>query len=422
VNELVKIVAMWAGHNRWCNSSLRLRNYKGALKGVVCMFSMFIAFVLSSPSGNLDDPGIIINHPNSTSRNSHHWLWRRPVQTPRLSTAAAPTSSANALSQSTDPKPSAVIAATAATTRDPAQWPFTAASPWNTALGSGAIYSPISSPGFSSSGGASLNMKNWSHPIYVATMNDPMVTITANNYGYLAAPNVFKIHCPVGAMPDPQSDGAFHVIDPTHSTVVECWAAHRSGEIVNATVAVQWILKTEQGIWQPGHRYATWLGARAYGGSAIAGIIRRSELVKGVIPHALGIAVHGNALNKNAPGGTTFVWPASSSDGGGSYGSSGNLYMGSLLAIPPSVDLSTLGLSAQGMMIGKAMQDYGAIISDQGGGNVIYYVEPAASDVLSTGAQELGKLTPYLRVVTNNTPATVGGGGSRRQPSAPPFQ
>ena len=107
--------------------------------------------------------------------------------------------------------------------------------------------------------------------------------------------------------------------------------------------------------------------ARAYGGSGIAGLIRQGELTHG-IPHALAAAIDPKAHNRNGPGGKAFVWPASSADGDSStaYGTTGNLFMGTLVAIPPSVDLGELGLRGPEMEIARALQDYGAYVVELG--------------------------------------------------------
>lgn len=296
--------------------------------------------------------------------------------------------------------------------RNPALWPFDASSPWNTPLGSKARFSEIRSPAFSTRGGANLNVSSWSHPIFVAQAGDPLVTVSAPNFGM---PVSYRIHVPISANPDPAGDGAMHVIEETHRYVVEMWRARRVGNSkIVAAAAVRNDL-TDSGV------YETWHGARAYGGSAIGGLIRRHELERKSIPHALAIAVEGTALNRRARGGKSWVWPASASDGGRFYSESGNLYMGSLLAIPANVDIESLGLSQQATAVGHALQDYGAYIVDKGGGNIIFYVEPAANEILAMTARELGALVAELMVVENNGPASIGGGGTPRCRSAPPL-
>lgn len=295
--------------------------------------------------------------------------------------------------------------------RDPAYWPFEASDPWNTPLGSGATYATETSPGFDPKAGASLNCTGWSHPVYVARSTDPVRTFYREDGSVCA-----EIHVPDAAEPDGEQDAHLHVIDEKHSRVVETWGCWRDedGDFHAGACVVNQLRG-------PGV-FSTWHGVRAYGGSAIAGLIRKGEL-KSEIRHALAVAVASHAFNKNAPGGKPYVWPASSADNGwqSSYGSSGNLYMGSLLAIPPSVDLSKLGLSPAGLRLGKALQDYGAYLTDSTGGNLAFYAEPAAAAEVGGLAADLGKLAALLKVVTNNTPSSRGGGGTPRRCPAPPF-
>ncbi len=299
-----------------------------------------------------------------------------------------------------------------AVTRDAAAWPFSSDSPWNTSLGSGAAHAEITSPVFSLVDGAHVNSSDWSHPIYVAQASDPVISIYEE--GVLFG----QFHVPVDAVPDDQADHHLHIIDETHRTVVEMFVAERlpNGDI-DCAVAVLNDL-TDAGV------YDQWHGARAYGGSAIAGLIRTDELLAGEIPHALAIAVSRTALNRIAPGGDSWVWPASWSDGGVGdlYGTLGNLYMGTLLAIPPDVVIDALPLNDVGRMIGHALQDYGAYIVDSADGNLFYYAEPSAAAIVPGSIDNaLARLNRFLRVVDNNSPTSVGGGGERRRDAAPPF-
>ncbi len=298
--------------------------------------------------------------------------------------------------------------------RDAAYWPFSANSPWNTSLGANANYAKIDSPGFSANGGANLNVKDWSYPVFIASETDPVRNFFWRDSNELIA----RMRAPDDARADRQADGSLIIINDAHDADVEMWQARRrpNGDW-DAAVMVKHDLRGTG-------FYSDYQGTRAGGMSSLGGLIRREELIRGKIPHALAVAVEGGAMNRNAPGGKPFVWPASWADGGdgADYGTTGNLYMGSLLAIPPEVDLKRLKLSPQGLAVAQALQDYGAYVVDQGGGNIIYYVEPSAGDVLTTSATELGRLTPLLRVVTNNSPLSVGGGGEPRrvaEPAAP---
>ena len=101
---------------------------------------------------------------------------------------------------------------------------------------------------------------------------------------------------------------------------------------------------------------------------AFAGAVRPGELTNG-IKHALALIVGANFLSR-APGGG-WVWPATAADGGWESSYVGqditNLYMGSLVAIPRTLDINSLGLALpQSVTLARALQQYGAYAVDRG--------------------------------------------------------
>ena len=129
--------------------------------------------------------------------------------------------------------------------------------------------------------------------------------------------------------------------------------------------------------------------------------------------------------------------------------------MGALLAIPASVNISNIGLqSVPGKMLAWTLQNYGAYIVDsRSGPGFDFSIEDGAAGSKADEFQadygfpfdgRLGYLTltdssghptpqaqwvsdirlliDYLRVVSNNSPTSTGGGGTPLQPLAPPFQ
>ena len=294
--------------------------------------------------------------------------------------------------------------------RDAAAWPFAASSPWNTAIGDQAAFTAISSPRFASAKGGSVNATGFSHPVFIATAADPEIAIFKTG----SASPFATVRVPAAAQPDAQGDGHLHLIDEQHRSVIEMWQAVRSEGRITAVAVVRNDL-TDDGV------YGAWHGVRAYGGSAIAGLIRTGELKSG-IRHALAIAVEQQSLNRSAPGGKGWVWPASSCDNHNAYGATGNLFMGSLLAIPPTVDLRKLGLGPEAVELAVALQDYGAYITDCTGSNLSFYAEPAAAEEAAlVGRGEASRLVALLQAVANNGPQTIGGGGKPRRAAAPPF-
>jgi hypothetical protein len=110
------------------------------------------------------------------------------------------------------------------------------------------------------------------------------------------------------------------------------------------------------------------------------------------------------------------VWPANSEDGNATY--EGSIPMGSLFAIPSSVNLNSLGLSPGGLAVAKAMRDYGVYIVDASE-NFTLFAEPSAENLLTAARADLETLRAQLRPVTNNTPSTPGGGGTPIAAPAP---
>jgi len=107
-----------------------------------------------------------------------------------------------------------------------------------------------------------------------------------------------------------------------------------------------------------------------------AGIIRNGELTSGVINHALGVVLGPEALT------ASYVSPAITMDSNTSI-YSGALPIGTLLAIPSTVNLTGLGLTtAQGKILAKAAQQYGMYNIDTAGSDYfLLATEHGASDV-----------------------------------------
>ena len=106
-------------------------------------------------------------------------------------------------------------------------------------------------------------------------------------------------------------------------------------------------------------------------------------------------------------------------------GDTGNVPMGTLVAIVPTVDVTKLGLSSpMGLAVAHALQDYGAYVVVSGGKNQLtLYAETPAQGMpqITDIKNDLAKMRRYLAAVLNNSPKSVGGGGKPRRPPAPDF-
>jgi hypothetical protein len=208
-----------------------------------------------------------------------------------------------------------------------------------------------------------INAEEYSHPVERATASDPEVAV---NWRYaVVAPwtngtTISRI--PSAATPAQGADAHLHVIQPDGVTVHETFQFSRTGP--TTATAFKWATFDLRGS-GIGTKSGVNDGTRAYGGSALGGLVRRAELERGVIPHALALTLT-NAQLKSG-----HVWPATSQDTGGSA-YAGLVPMGSLVALPPSVDITALGLSPAGQVVARALQDYGAYVVDRGGAFAFY--------------------------------------------------
>jgi hypothetical protein len=116
------------------------------------------------------------------------------------------------------------------------------------------------------------------------------------------------------------------------------------------------------------------------------------------------------------------VWPATEEDAIAPQTYRGTIPMGTLLAIPPAVDVESMILSPEGRMIARALQRYGAYVVDQAE-VMAFYAEPDAPPaVIQAIREDLPRIRRELRIVTNNGPGRVGGGGQPTVPPAPPLE
>lgn len=183
--------------------------------------------------------------------------------------------------------------------------------------------------------------------------------------------------------------------------------------------------------------------------SILGGTIRLGELRPGQQGprHALKINVWAAGhLGNVSAWEDGFVWPATGADGYAvdSYGTEGSppsqMKMGALLALPASVDLGTLGLETEpGEQLAWTFQNYGAyIVDDTWDPHFAIAVEEGSAgsfqDQFETDwgysfearvyentawMRDVQRIVEGLHVVTNNSPSSIGGGGTPLQPLAP---
>jgi len=288
-------------------------------------------------------------------------------------------------------------------------WPFSAASPWNTPMGSGATFQTSGQQPtadlLNTAYDRDLASFQWSHPIYWSAASDPLVTVTEDGG------RVLQYRIPVGATPalpditTASSDSHMHVVQPDGKTLNEAWLF----EWTSSTTATAGYMAindlTGDGITD---------GVRGYGGSAIGGLLRKHEVANRYIPHAIALSTWYEYMKLNG-----FVWPAQREDSSAPTLYHGNIGMGTFAGIPPAVNIAGLGLNADGLALATALQDYGLYVVDSSQAWAIY-AEPGSDETrLDAMWADMPTIRAQVRAVTNNTAVNVGGGGTRRRPPAP---
>lgn len=341
-----------------------------------------------------------------------------------------------------------VVAATGA--RDPLKQPFSTGSIWNMPIGSGAVYLPANLP---TNPGKNIwaKMPGIDDEHIVLKPTSPLTKINVSNAAWTgrnrcAATGGQLLQVPMPSnyiVPNSTSNSSSSFLLADGRSIVQTQPLARCTAGGPGTALVKFATVDLYG---PGI-------TGAHGGSglsAIGGSIRVGELRPGSTGprHVLKVAVYAKeSLYRCSTRSNCFRWPAVTSDSYavGNYGvnnpnSHPSMKMGSLLAIPPSTNLNALGLETiPARQLAWTLQNYGAYIVDDTYAPGFFLnaeVGPDGSVPAQFKAdygfemeQKVQGNTPWMRdiqrlakalhVVTNNSPTSIGGGGTPRQPLAP---
>jgi hypothetical protein len=345
--------------------------------------------------------------------------------------------------------------------RDKYKQPFSSDSPWNMPIGSDAVYVDTGF-GISTGGYTVLDTDVW----VVTSAADPLVPVFNDQHVWTGprcsstVPTGIFMRLPhslvVGDVsPAHMPNRAAAILQPDGRTIRQFNAFARCIE-GGAAYGVPFPTTDIYGTGILGGHGASSL-------SSIGGTIRLGELMPGrVIRHALKLNLHCSTYCSplSGPGGGPgYRWPAISSDrwcGGyacGYGGTTPGLHMGSLLALPPHLDPETITAPGQGWAPGletevgrrlfEALRDYGAyVVDDHDWPGVVYALHtergvqgeveaqyginmdgarPTDTGVNGAFWRDWHRLMMNLKLVDNNGPSSVGGGGTPRVPLSPPL-
>ncbi len=328
-------------------------------------------------------------------------------------------------------------------TRDPWLWPFAATSIWNMPIGSGA---KLEKANFRSAKNIGIDDEY----LVKVPAGSPIVDVYApsswkqrwpgnmSRYeGKLQIPADFYL-ADATSTSSPNNCAAFLMPDGRTIRQLEPTCRLETGATAHI---VGYMHDEDQDIYGEGIK-GTHYGS---GLSAIGGSIRLGELTSDEpIRHALKLNVHAKQyLYYDKSTNKGYVWPAdrhdnyAGSSGGNAYGGTNpKLRMGTLLTIPQNVTPESLGLKTEvGKKLFYALQNYGCYIADDSAwdsyswsaeAGVREEVQKKYGHALNGGSgnyyNDCMKLVQSLYIVTNNSPTTIGGGGTPCKPLAPDFK
>jgi hypothetical protein len=327
-------------------------------------------------------------------------------------------------------------------------WPFTPDSPWNIPIATTAVFQRATDPATASFIATSIpngtvnawvTYQDYNMPIFKASYSDPLATMT--DTGDSSRSDVFRI--PANAAPATGSDHSMGIVTPDGRFLHETWVTIKTSNTVYSTSK-----HVKSDLY--GRGIGPNQGVHASGASIAGGLIREWEIFggpegAGEIRHNLCVGLDPGQLYYNSAAGgytidgygrggatTGYVWPAMEQDFNSPSVYTGQCPMGALAAIPPWVDITTLGLSAPGRAVARALQLYGATVVDMTTLTWSLYADQNIGDLhmsdwLGPVLTDMNAIRAQTRIVANNSRYTPGGGvwtgdaSNRVAPIAPPL-
>lgn len=327
------------------------------------------------------------------------WLLAGVTQTTPPTSPAPPT-----------PTPTPAPPPTTATYRLLVNQPYSAASVWNAGVGSNATWGLSSDADVAQlrtlTGG--VNAANLGQPIYFGQSTDPLCNVTTTDTFYPLA--VQSIHIPIIATPAAGGNGTMTFMDATQPSLR--WS-FKGCVFNNGTDPTGGITATYGAVFNACGDGITDTQGRLNDYDFGIGSITDYDIAQGVITHALSYTLSPTAVQQPSSW-LDAIWPAPHADFNiTAY--SGDIQFGVTIAIPSTVNVSTLGLTQGGLMLARALQQYGAFMRGTGGTNAISFCAAPDQDTNTAIVQmrsDLTKIVPLLTIMRNQGSTNQMGGGT----------
>jgi hypothetical protein len=282
---------------------------------------------------------------------------------------------------------------TAAAAAPPARWrPFAPDSVWNLPLRTDAPLLADSGTHVAwlrtqnAASGMWINSGTCGMPEYWADADTPRVTVTLDASAYQDRGLIRAWHSvpiPTGVRPSNCSDQNFAVLQTQPDGSVAEWEFWAATQAIEGTWTARWggatqDVRADRGVassiaWNdptaPAVADSTSNGGWNVTASSVsmtAGVITIDDMNRGIIDHALAVALPETAKSR-------WLWPAQRTDGGSTDPAA--LPEGARLRIDPSVNLDTITMTPIVRMMAEAAQRYGIVVRDRTHANTAFYTE-----------------------------------------------
>lgn len=228
-----------------------------------------------------------------------------------------------------------------------------------------------------------INLTSWTIPVYDVDETTPRFVVKKYvmskdeqkqwntkraAYGHGAAFDSSPVPIPLQAQADPQGDAHCALVDWKNGVAWDMWGLFKNSD-------GSWTSKTGmkysidgEGVFsikdfkiKNGESIHYFGPSRAAGVPATAGLIMYDEIMSGTIHHKLACATRVNAFQQH-------VFPAIWTDGF----IIGGIPEGAVIQLDPALDISQFHLTPEEIVLAKAMQQYGMVVSDIAGSNTLY--------------------------------------------------
>lgn len=273
---------------------------------------------------------------------------------------------------------------------DHTQQPFSDGSFWNVGLGVLAQWSAdgdadtrdLRTPnGYVTAG-------QYSQPFYIGTSSDPLTLVRCTDTLFPVPDQTIRI--PTSATPSQPAGGDQHMNFFDRTQPQWMWSYYGCTRNQDGSITAKLGRKDDA----TGNQLQSTGYSSGYNFGV--GTIRTWEIKAGMIRHMLRCTMNPNRVKSpTSDWRTGLPWPTDGEDYYGPQTYTGNVIYGSTVGIPSTVDLTSVGLTAGGLVLARALQTYGALIRDTNGSPGIEFSAEQNSEGL-TGLTQMRSDLPGI--------------------------